>query len=152
MNFYADPRSTGDIDLLLDVDPSAFDARVRPLFAPPAYLPAVVFAPPDHLGQLTDEHGLRFDLIMRPGPWTAERFRRAVTFEDPEFGPVQVTAPEDLVLAKVESFVAIDYPQHWNDARNICRYQSIDWAYVGTWARALGIADSVDRLRREATT
>jgi hypothetical protein len=149
MNYYAEPRGTADMDLLLDMDPAAYEAQIRPLFEPEWYVAALVQSGRDHLGQISS--GLtRFDLVIRRDAWTAERFRRGTAVDDPALGRVQITTAEDLVLAKLESFRASGYDLHWSDVRNIGRHVELDWAYIERWAAALGVADLIHRLRTAA--
>jgi hypothetical protein len=148
MNYVAEPRGTADMDVILDLDPAAYEARVRPLFEPDWYVAAVVLAGRDHLGQLSS--GVtRFDLIMRPDAWTAERFRRGIEVDDPALGRVRITTAEDLVLAKLEAFQASSYDLHWSDVRNICRHVDLDWPYLDRWAPVVGVTNLVRRVRAE---
>jgi hypothetical protein len=148
MNYYAEPRGTGDMDLLLDLDPATFDERVRPLFEPRWYVAAAIATGDDFLAQLSSGT-VRFDLIMRPDPWTDARFARGVPVDDPVLGEVALTSPEDLVLAKLESCRAVAYELHWADARNISRNNDLDWSYIDAWAARLRVTDLVSRLRHE---
>jgi len=146
MNYYAAPRGTADIDLLLALDPAAYEGRIRPLFEPDWYVAALVDAGKDHLGQISS--GItRFDLILRTDAWTRQRFRRGIEVDDPVLGRVRITTAEDLVLAKLEAFGASGYDLHWSDVRNVRRHVELDWAYLERWAMDLGLADLVERLR-----
>ena len=149
MNYYAEPRGTGDMDLLLDLDPATFDARVRPLFEPAWYVAGVVATGDDSLAQLSSGT-LRFALIMRPDRWTDARFARGVSVDDPVLGTVAITSPEDLVLAKLESYRLVAYELHWADARNIAHNNDLDWSYIDRWAAHLRVTDLVSRLRGES--
>lgn len=146
MNYYAEPRGTADMDLLLELDPDTYEAQIRPLFEPDWYVANLVHAGKDHLGQISS--GVtRFDLILRTDAWTAERFRRGIEVDDPALGRVRITTAEDLVLAKLEAFGASGYDLHWSDVRNVRRHVELDWAYLERWATGLGLTELVRRLR-----
>ena len=147
LSFYAPPRNTADIDLLLGITPPDYEARLRPLFEPDAYLAALVESKPDMMGQL-HVGALRFDLIIRPGPWTDARFARGRRFDDPVLGQALVTSPEDLLLAKLESHASMPTGLQWTDAAKLRDHvPDLDWEYIDRWGSILGFADSIRALR-----
>ena len=149
MNYYTPPRNTGDIDLLLDLAPPEYERRLRPLFAghPEVYVADLIPAEPDQMGQLTTG-SLRFDLIIRPSPWTTSRFARRDRLSDPALGDVWVTSVEDLILAKIESHHALPTGLQWTDALRLRDHvEGLDWAYVELWALRLSIDDDIRALR-----
>ncbi len=146
---YGEPRMTADLDVVVDLDVPGFARVVEGLDA--AYL---VNHPVDYGGHVMAslisiaEVG-KVDLILaRDTGWSRSAMARRQRWEHPAFGPVWVIALEDLVIAKLGWSEGTSELQ-LRDCRNLVRLNEtrIDWDYLGSWARAEGLADLLEQVR-----
>lgn len=151
--FYGEPRFTTDIDILVDLKPS----QVRPLreqFAESDYYlseEAALLA--IRHGQLFNiihpASGLKVDLIVAgSNPVNLARLRRArETMISPDT-PVRFAAPEDVILAKLQSYRQGGSDKHLRDIGGvvISRREELDLDYIARQAEQLGVADVWRRL------
>ncbi len=148
-----EPRSTHDIDLVVDLAPAAID-RLVDAFPPPRF----------HLDRagveravrtrglvnlLDVEGGDKVDLwMLTEDPFDQERFARRETV--PVFGlAMPVSTPEDTILQKlVWSRLSGGSERQRMDARRVLEVQGprLDMKYLREWASRLGIAADFDSL------
>jgi hypothetical protein len=76
--------------------------------------------------------GMKADMILRePDEWGESAFGRRVRIDDPAFGPVWVSSPEDLIIAKLEFSESGRSSRQMDDCRVIVRTQpDLDWEYL----------------------
>jgi hypothetical protein len=148
-NYYAVPRMTRDIDLVVEL--SAGDAeRVCALFEVDFYLD------PDAVREAIVRRGtfnlihtglvLKVDCVVRKdSEYRREEFRRRrrVTIGDM---PLFLVAPEDLIISKLDWARESRSETQLADVRNLLRSVELDRAYLGRWVTRLGL----DALYREA--
>ena len=146
---YAEPRTTRDLDLVVELTAGEYESRLRPAFED-AYLVAdPVDVGRKVLGALLHRTELaRVDLIMRrTDPWGVAAFGRRVEREHPTLGRVWVTTAEDLILAKLEWSEGASELQ-LRDCRSIVRLvEELDWTYLERYAAAIGVAELLRRIR-----
>ena len=151
MSFYAQPRMTRDIDLVVDVTPEDADRFVA-LFGKDFYCDAeavrravierrVVNA--IHLASL-----VKVDFIMRKDePYRRAEFdrRRRRRIADMD---VWLVAPEDLVLSKLLWAKAGGSELQLRDVRNlVTSVSSLDWPYIDDWAQRLTVGALLREVR-----
>ena len=155
------PRSTLDVDLVCDLNPS----QVAP-FA--AALGGAYYVDADMIREaIRDESSfnlihlatvLKIDIFVRKSrPWDREAFSRSVrkrldvSGDGPEF---DLTTAEDIVLHKLVWFKLGEgvSERQWRDAVGVIavQEQSLDREYLSRWAAALGVPDLLERAFAEA--
>jgi hypothetical protein len=151
LNFYARPRMTRDIDVVVALDAGDVD-RMTALFArdficePEALRDAV-----QRRGMLNLIHRewiVKVDVVVRKdSAYRIEelRRRRRVRLGAAE---IAIVTPEDLLLSKLHWAKESRPEMQLGDARSlIASVEALDWAYVEHWARELGIAPLLAEVR-----
>ena len=143
MNYYAVPRMTRDIDIVIEV--SSEDAnQLMGLFRDEFYLE------PDTVRQAVAERTtfnlihtalvVKVDFIVRKdSEYRREEFerRRRVTIDD---GAIVVVAPEDLIISKLDWARDNRSEIQLRDVRNLLvATLGLDRAYLARWIKRLGL-------------
>ena len=143
-NFYATPRMTRDIDLVVELGEAEVE-RVVALFQNEYYIDR------DMVDQAVRTRSL-FNMIhetlvvkvdcavKKDSEYRREEFsRRRKVIIDGQ--PVTIVAPEDLILSKLEWAKESRSQMQLDDVRNLLRsVQNLDQAYLDRWANRLGLA------------
>lgn len=151
MNFYAQPRMTRDIDIVVELKP-ADRALMHGLFSPDFYIDE------EDMRESIKRRGIfniihseamvKVDLVVRKDdPYRKEEFgrRRTITFEGI---PLPVVSPEDLLLSKLVWAKDSHSEMQLKDVRNLAAsLPDMDWAYIRRWAKELGIESLLDESR-----
>lgn len=151
MNYYAQPRMTRDIDIVVDLEPSD-DARLTSLFEPDYLVPG------DALRTALRERGMfnllhldsvvKVDLIVRKqAAYRETEFARRKRVELPGFHAWLVSR-EDLVLSKLAWAQDSESELQMRDVRNLLSLQ-VDAAYLRQWAPTLGVSEQLENCLRE---
>lgn len=143
MSFYAQPRMTRDIDIVVEL--GARDAvRLCGLFVSDFYVDA------DDAREAVENRGIfniihklwmvKIDFIVRKETeYRRKEFsrRRALLLEGVS---VFVAAPEDLILSKLDWGKDSRSELQMGDVKNLIGAVSgLDWDYIKRWARVLGV-------------
>lgn len=150
------PRSTQDIDLVIDPSGEALSAFVAGL-APDEYYASDAaardaFRRRSQFNVIDMATGWKADLIVRKNrPYSVEEFRR----RKPEqiLGvDVFVATPEDTVLTKLEWAAMSGSERQLRDVTGILdvKREDLDRAYIERWAQELDVLDAWRRLNRPA--
>lgn len=151
MNYYATPRMTRDVDLVVAAEPG--DAwKFAALFGPDYYVPE------EGLAQMIGERGMfnllhlesavKVDIVIRKDePFRRGEFaRRArVTLSGAD---AWIVSKEDLILSKLVWARDAESELQRRDVRNLLG-STVDLAYLRTWAPRLGVDDLLERLLHE---
>ena len=136
-------RATNDIDLVVRLDPAAYESRLRPAFEPEYLVNDPIRVGHRWLGAVIHVTAIgKADLVMRDlDPWGDSAFARRVQAEDPALGKTWVSSIEDLLIAKAE-FAAGDLSGlQARDCRRIAAASpDLDLAYVRSQAAGLGLS------------
>lgn len=152
MNFYAQPRMTRDIDIVVEL--KAADApRIQALFSKDFYVDEG-----DVLESIRGEglfniiHNetiVKVDFIVRKdSAYRLEEFgrRRPIRLEDVD---VMVTSAEDLILSKLCWGKDSRSEMQLNDVRNLLScVDALDRGYLTRWAAELGVRDFLGEARK----
>jgi hypothetical protein len=133
-------RATNDIDLVVRLDPAAYEARLRPAFEPVYLVNDPIRIGQRWLGAVIHVTAVgKADLVMRDAdPWGESAFARRVRVEDPALGMAWVSSIEDLLLAKLEFADGDQTGLQARDCRRIVvSSPGLDRAYVR--AQAIGL-------------
>ncbi len=143
-------RQTNDVDIVIHIQPDEYEARIRPAFEP------------DYVVNPLSDHGIKWlgavisiaearkaDMIVRsPDVWGESAFARRVNIEDPALGPVWISSPEDLIIAKLEFSDGGRSDRQLEDCRAIIRVRrELEWEYLEGHARSLGLIDLLAAVR-----
>lgn len=143
-NFYATPRMTRDIDLVVELREGDV-GRVVALFQDEYYIDR------DMVEQAVRTQSMfnmihtalvvKIDCVVRKdSEYRREEFsRRRTVIVDGQ--PVTIVAPEDLILSKLEWAKESHSQMQLDDVRNLLRsVQILDRAYLARWAERLGLS------------
>jgi hypothetical protein len=157
---YGEARSTRDIDLVAamlahHVEPF-LAALGKEFYADAAVIGAAVAARQSfnvvHLDTMVkvDVFIFRADAFGRSQ--MARRTARQLSSDDP--ASIYLASPEDTVLAKLQWFLQGGRvsDRQWNDVLGVLKVQgaTLDRAYLGEWARELGLTDLLQRALQDA--
>jgi len=150
------PRSTQDIDLVIDPSGEALSAFVDGL-APDEYYASEAaardaFRRRSQFNVIDMATGWKADLIVRKNrPYSVEEFRRR-TPERILGVNVFVATPEDTVLTKLEWAAVSGSERQLRDVTGILdvKREDLDRAYIERWAQELDVLDAWRRLKRPA--
>ncbi len=151
MNYYAQPRMTRDVDLVVDLDNAGAELFVE-LFSEDYYISreAVAAAIANrsmfnviHLGET-----LKVDMIVRKDtPYRCLEFKRR-KLVNLEGSNLYIVSAEDLVLSKLEWLKDSRSEVQQRDVRNLLdSVPGIDETYLGEWAEKLGLDELLDEAR-----
>ncbi len=154
LNYYAQPRLTRDIDLVVELIPGDADRLVN-LFTADFYINAEpvdnAIAQHGMFNAIHYEAVIKMDFIVRKDtPYRREEFsrRHAVHIEGMM---IWLVTAEDLLLSKLVRVGKSRSEMQLNDVRNlIIAVVGLDWAYIERWAAELTCARAkLERLRNE---
>jgi hypothetical protein len=143
--FYGFPRSTQDIDLVIEADSAQLRTFLESLPGSEYY-----FEPDEALEALRHESlfniidlktSWKIDLIIRKSrAFSREEFNRRRRV-DMEGVSLWVASPEDIILAKLEWAKLGESQRQIEDAAGILkiRSDSLDRSYLNTWLHELGL-------------
>jgi predicted nucleotidyltransferase len=149
MNFYAQPRTTRDIDIVVDPRPSDFRNMCKVLtedFDGDAEVILNELRRGGMFNVLVPEEDVKIDVIIRARdvqPNEAWSRRQTFTLDDQD---VKVISPEDLVVAKLYWARSSHSELQLNDVRNLLK-EPLDTRYIRRRVVLMGLTD----VWREAT-
>lgn len=149
MNFYAQPRFTRDIDIVVELAPR--DAkRLRDLFGQDFYIDEddvrEAVAQRGSFNAIHNASVIKVDFLVRKdSAYRRLEFERRRKIETEGYG-VSVVAPEDLILSKLCYAKEGESEMQMRDVRNLVGARSdLDRAYLKQWAVELGVGELLDR-------
>ena len=151
MNYYAQPRMTRDIDLVVELEASDA-AKLVSAFAPD------YFVPEEAMHNALRERGMfnllhlesvvKVDLIVRKqAPYRQTEFARRRQVGLPGFAAWLVSR-EDLILSKLAWAKDAESELQMRDVRNLLSGEC-DVAYLRQWAPALEVSELLEERLRE---
>ncbi len=151
---YGEPRTTGDVDIVLGIPQTHLRELVQALEAEGFYVAGADDAGPGRCLSITHiESAARADLIIS-GDMDYERLRfaRSRLMSIPGFGDIIFSSPEDVILSKLQWGKRHQSEKQWRDVLAVMKVQgtSLDFAYLWQWAPELGVADDLSRAFIEA--
>jgi predicted nucleotidyltransferase len=150
-NFYAVPRMTRDIDIVVELSPGDTDKFIL-AFAKDHYLePETVREAVKNRGMFNlihDRYIIKVDFVVRKDtPYRRREFarRKKISIDGQD---VYVVAPEDLILSKLAWAKDSKSEVQLKDVQNLLQsVKKLDRRYLARWAKQLG----VESLYREAS-
>lgn len=157
-SIYGDPRTTRDIDMVVEVT----EASLRALFG--AVDRSVVYIDEPPSGQPIIA-GQMFNLLDLRGGWKVDLIvRKARPFSEIEFARrrrlvvlgvmASMASAEDVLLTKLEWAVRSGSSRQVDDARGIVAVQgsSLDLEYLRRWAPELGVEDLLELVLTDSSS
>ena len=151
MNYYAQPRMTRDIDLVVEIQ-VADTARLVVQLGEDYYFDeeaAQAAIQHESLFNLLHHASLvKIDCIVRKShPYRRMEFSRRRRVDFGGF-PVWIVSPEDLLLSKLDWLKDSRSEMQFKDVRNLIdSVPQLDWAYLCHWAERLGILSLLEEAR-----
>jgi hypothetical protein len=151
-SYHGHPRSTFDIDAVVDADQETLFRFARSLgegyyVSEESIREAIRFRAAFNV--VDEASGYKADLIVRKDrPFSRTEFdRRMRVMILDEI--VEMATPEDVILSKLEWSKLGSSERQWEDALQVARTQKdhLDLVYLEKWAVELGVADLWHRLR-----
>ncbi len=155
VSFYGKPRSTHDIDLIVEIDMSGIE-RIYEAFREDFYVSkeameeAVRYRSMFNI--IHNETLTKIDFwMLEDTAFDRERFSRRVG-EELRGVPVYFSSPEDMIIVKLDWFKQTEIHKHYEDALGIVLVQqdSLDIEYVRQWCAKRSSGELLDRLVAEA--
>lgn len=156
-SYYGEPRSTHDIDVVVEIESGDVASLAAEFRMPRYYLVAAaaseVIGTAGLFSLLEIDEGEKVDFWPLTGePFDCSRFDRRR--DEVVFGTrMSLPSPEDCILAKLHwARLSGGSEKQFGDALRVFELQHavLDQAYLDTWATQIGVADGLRRLRDEA--
>lgn len=153
VNFYGIPRTTHDIDLVVQIRSSDADQLIH-------QFPSDFYVDAEMIRQAVEQQfmfnvvdpasGLKIDFwILKRDAYDAERFRRRR--QEVIFGhAVSMPSPEDVILSKLNWYKEAQSDKHLNDARGVWELQkeTLDRVYLRLWAEKLSVRNWLEQFEK----
>ncbi|MEK7664882.1 MAG: nucleotidyltransferase [Patescibacteria group bacterium] len=153
VSFWGAPRSTHDIDIIIEIDSSKTDKIIK-LFEKEFYVSREgIESMLEHnisFNIIHNESGLKIDFwpIDKNDAHKIAEFKRAISKNI--FGEkILMIAPEDLIIVKLQWFKDSDSSRHIDDIKSILRISKVDLEYIKNWAEKHGTTDILNQLIKE---
>jgi len=152
---YSHPRTTNDVDLVIDPAPEQLD-RFLSLLGDDYY------ASRESAQEALSQRSM-FNIVDLDSGWKADLIvRKDRPFSVEEFGRRQhrtlygrslpIASAEDVILTKLEWDAITPSERQLRDALNVATVQwpALDQAYLRRWASVLGVSDKLEEVLRNA--
>jgi len=152
-----EPRSTHDIDIIVALEQSSVDALIV------AFPQSEYYMSKDSVLDAIDHHGMFNLLNVKTGdkvdfwlledtPFDRSRFSRRYV-EEVLGMRIMVSSPEDTILGKLNwARMSGGSEKQFTDALRVyeVQFETLDFDYLHSWAKTLGVDEMFTRLRNEA--
>jgi len=143
MNYYAQPRMTRDIDLVLALDEKDVDAFIS-LFSPDYYVSREAItralSHKSFFNLIHHETVIKIDCIVRKGSdYRRLEFERRRVIKIQDFD-IRIVSKDDLIISKLEWALDSRSEVQLQDVRNLLA-TGYDSDYLEKWTRELGLYD-----------
>jgi len=152
-SFHGEPRTTRDVDLVIDPTPETLTAFVEGLSASEFYVDSdaarVALQERSQFNIVEVETGWKVDFLVRKNrPFSIEEFGRRMPTE--LLGhPAFIATAEDTIIAKLEWAMAGESERQMRDVASILAVsgEGLDFAYLDRWTRQLGLTALWEQVR-----
>ena len=153
---YGEPRTTRDVDIVLEIAPSQVDTLVAVLVNNGFYVPGADDVKTGRMRSLSVTHietVSRADLVVSgSGAFDQLRFQRRRLIAMPTGEQVYFSSPEDIILAKLLWGQRSRSEKQWRDVLGVLKVQqmALDYGYLGEWAERLELSELLSQALVEA--
>ena len=157
-SIHGEPRSTRDLDLVIEVKPNQIDLLVKTLEASGYYCPA---------GAVEDLHcGLgnmlnithtetiaNADIYIKDNsPYSISQMNRKILIDVEEISVFWIASAEDIILQKLRWGKGSKSEKQWRDVLGIIKLQSknLDYGYLTEWAENLDLVADLSEVLTQA--
>lgn len=153
VNFYGIPRTTHDIDLVVQIQVGEVEGLARQFptdFYVDVEMMRQAITQQSMFNVIDPTSGLKLDFwILKRDAYDIERFRR----RQPQqvFGhTIWMPTPEDVILSKLLWYKEAQTDKHLNDARGVWAIQkeTLDLTYLREWASKLDVQNWLEKLEQ----
>ena len=154
---YGEPRTTRDLDIVMDIAPTDVDRLVAALEPAGFYVPGVEDVRSGRMITLGITHIAsisRADLVLAQSTdFDLSKFQRIRPIDVPGVGMLNFASPEDVILAKLLWGKQSQSEKQWRDVLGILKVQgdALDFAYLTQWAARLDLTELVQQAIAAAT-
>ncbi len=152
MNFYARPRMTRDVDIVIEIG-TADVGRIVDLFQEDFSVDEQeireALAHQSLFNLVHYDTVVKVDCVVRKrAAYRQQEFSRRRSI-DVEGQRISIVSPEDLILSKLHWARESLSELQLSDVRNIVEaVPALDWAYMEHWSRELGIEHLLEKVKR----
>ena len=156
-SFQGEPRSTHDIDMIIQISIENADRLIQHFPAPDYYIDKETTIKNIEANQLfkllNTTSGDKIDFYPLPNnEYEIIRFNRKIQEEFNEL-KVWITTPEDTILSKLRwSKLSNGSQKQFKDALHVYELQKdiLDNSYITYWINTLGLVDLFEKVKRDA--
>ena len=148
---YGDPRTTRDLDIVLNLNRAEIGPLVTGLEAAGFYVPGVEDVMSGRMSTLQIIHQetvMQADLVISgTDAWDAIQFERRQLE-----GGLYFISPEDIILNKLRWRLRSQSEKQWRDVLGVLKVQGeqLEFEYLREWASQLGMGEDLERACGEA--
>jgi len=155
-SFHGEPRSTRDVDVVIDPSPEGLSAFLASLPADEFYADGetarTALAERGQFNVVEAATGWKVDLVIRKDrPFSRAEFERRTPVE--VFGrPTFIATAEDTIIAKLEWARAGESERQLRDVASIVAVsgEGLDMTYLDRWIQGLGLESMWEQARRQS--
>ncbi len=153
---YGEPRTTRDLDIVIEVATTNLDRLVTVLESEGFYVPGVEDVKDGRmttLGVTHIESISRADLVFAGSEdFDRVKFQRIRAIDFPGIGALNFASPEDVILNKLRWGRQSQSEKQWRDVLGVLKVQgdTLDFDYLRLWGTRLDLADLLRRAIAEA--
>lgn len=153
---YGEPRTTRDVDLVLEITLTQVDVLVAALVGNGFYVPGAEDVKTGRMRSLSVTHIesiSRADLVVSGTEvFDQLRFQRRRLITVPSGEQVYFSSPEDIILAKLLWGQRSSSEKQWRDVLGVLKVQqaALDYGYLGEWAERLELSELLSQALLQA--
>ena len=157
-SIHGEPRSTRDLDLVVEVKPNQIDLLVKTLEASGYYCPAgAVENLQRGLGNMLNithtETIANADIYIKDNsPYSISQMNRKILIDVEEIPVFWIASAEDIILQKLRWGKGSKSEKQWRDVLGIIKLQSknLDYGYLTEWAENLDLVADLSEVLTQA--
>lgn len=157
-SIHGEPRSTRDLDLVIEVQPEQIDLLVRTLetagyYCPTGAVESLKRKQEQMLNITHTETIANADLyISDTSPYAVSQMSRRMLIDIDGIASFWVASPEDTILQKLRWGKGSKSEKQWRDVLGILKLQAenLDYGYLADWAESLDLVDALSEILTQA--
>lgn len=155
---YGEPRTTRDLDLVIQIEPMDITRLSNVLeqegfYCPPSSIEDIQIGRGRTLSITHTETILNADIVVSQNTnFDQSKMERRQLVEVDENTSIWLASPEDIVLAKLLWGRQSQSEKQWRDVLGVLKVQeeNLDYGYLNLWSEDLGLSELLDQALQEA--